>query len=446
MPALRFPSDTSNSEEWLKKWRTAFDVEAVTDKFFVDYRRVFESVEQEVMASVKSEETSRLYTQRLFNRLMFIYFIQKKGWLSFDGDKNYLRALFNAAEINKESFLRNRLYWLFFYGMSTSGLIRDPQQQQFLESRRGIVPFLNGGLFEIEDDYDAKLSIEDKFEAADLNISNEAFGRILNLFERYNFTIEESTPLDVQVAVDPEMLGKVFEELVTGRHETGSYYTPRPVVSFMCREALKHYLSRSAQNEDAVARFVDDEDTSGLGDAETVLEALKLVRVCDPACGSGAYLLGMLQELMRLRGALFKEYKIDFAKLYDRKREIIERNLFGVDKDKFAVQIACLRLWLSLAIESEKPKPLPNLDFKIGCDDSLTAPPPRQTQPDMFRVEKVRAYKEKKAQFLKCDDPERKRKLREEIEALRDEIALALKHQAPPPNPQRVKLGQERAE
>lgn len=446
LPALRFPSNTGDSEEWLKKWRTAFDVERVTDRFFVSYREVFEKVENEVKRSISDHEEVRLYTQRLFNRLMFIYFIQKKGWLSFNGDNNYMRALFNEAEKNKENFLSQRLHWLFFYGMGNAGLIQDPQLQGFLEAKRGIVPFLNGGLFDIEDDYDAKLSDEKRFQAADVEISNEAFERILLLFERYNFTIEESTPLDVQVAVDPEMLGKVFEELVTGRHETGSYYTPRAVVAFMCREALKHYLANSESNAEAIALFVDDANTSQLGDPETLLDALKRVRVCDPACGSGAYLLGMQQELMRLRGALFKDYKIDFDKLYDRKREIIEKNLYGVDKDRFAVQIACLRLWLSLAIESENPKPLPNLDFKIGCDDSLTAPPPQETQPDMFRMEKVRAYQKKKAEFLRSDDPDKKKRLREEIETLRDEIAVALQHQLPKPNFQRVKLAQDRAQ
>lgn len=444
LPALSWPQDENDTAGWLKKWSAAFDVERVTDRFFVSYRDVFEEVEGEVKKSISNREQARLYTQRLFNRLMFIYFIQKKGWLSFNGDKNYLRSLFSEAEKNKERFLQDRLYWLFFYGMGNAGSIRNPQLQQFLETRRGLVPFLNGGLFEIEDDYDAKLSTEKKFEAADVAVSNKALGRILELFERYNFTIEESTPLEVQVAVDPEMLGKVFEELVTGRHETGSYYTPRPVVAFMCREALKHYLSKSESNAEAISLFVDEGNTSQLGDPETLLDALKRVRVCDPACGSGAYLLGMQQELMRLRGALFKDYKIDFDKLYDRKREIIEKNLYGVDKDRFAVQIACLRLWLSLAIESEHPKPLPNLDFKIGCDDSLTAPPPQETQPDMFREEKVRAFQKKKAEFLQSADPDKKRKLREEIEILRDEIAVALQHQPPKPNPQRVKLAKER--
>src|SRR5207248_460342 len=145
----------------------------------------------------------------------------------------------------------------------------------------------------------------------------------------------EATPLDVEVAVDPEMLGKVFEELVTGRHETGSYYTLKPIVSFMCREALKGYLGSSVSKEhaDAIGRFVDEHEPVGLRDAENVLEALRRVRVCDPACGSGAYLLGMLHELMDLRTCLFSSKNLDPISAYDRKLEIIQRNVYGVDAD-----------------------------------------------------------------------------------------------------------------
>src|SRR5205823_3823675 len=133
-----------------------------------------------------------------------------------------------------------------------------------------------------------------------VKIPNDTFAAVFDLFDRYNFTVTESTPLDIEVAVDPEMLGKVFEVLVTGRHETGSYYTPRTIVAFMCREALKHYLAATVSDRTAVAQFVDQGDPSKLPDPEAVLNALRRVKVCDPACGSGAYLLGMMQELLRL--------------------------------------------------------------------------------------------------------------------------------------------------
>jgi type I restriction-modification system DNA methylase subunit len=346
--------------------------------------------------------------------------------LSFkDQPKNkYLRALFDEAIAKKENFLNDRLYWLFFRGMGVADLDLEKQTKEELAEKRGDVPPLNGGLFEIEDQFD---------ERAKVPLSNDAFASILNLFERYNFTVEESTPLDIQVAVDPEMLGKVFEELVTGRHETGSYYTPRPIVSFMCREALKHYLAGLQPSQEAVAKFVDEEDASELQNPERVLEALKRVRVCDPACGSGAYLLGMLHELTRLRAALFKSSKIDDATLYERKRWIIENNLYGVDNDKFAVQIACLRLWLSLAIESDQPHPLPNLDFKIECGDSLIAPAPSVAEKQMTfeRTALVNEFRQTKADYMRENDPERKQKLRQRINELRAEIALALKHRVP---------------
>jgi len=213
-----------------------------------------------------------------------------------------------------------------------------------------------------------------KIKVPDLGLDQVISG----LFEQFNFTITESTPLDIEVAVDPEMLGKIFEELVTGRHESGSYYTPKPIVSFMCREALKGYLETqvAAESKDAVARFVDRHEPDDIRDAEAVLNALRRVTVCDPACGSGAYLLGMLHELLDLRECLFNTKKLDHEKVYDRKLEIIQKCIYGVDLDLFAVNIARLRLWLSLSVDfqGQIPLPLPNLDYKIGQGDSLTAP------------------------------------------------------------------------
>ena len=233
LPALAFPAGGfSNDQEWLREWQAAFDVETVTQKFFAEYQRIFAQVEEAVEGIPESEkEQRRLYTQRLFNRLMFLRFIEKKKWLNYNGNHDYLRTLFNAAEEMDENFLNDRLYWAFFNGLGTAAdLPHDSAEiEEHLEERRGKVPFLNGGLFEMEE-YDQSDAV---------HIPNAEFEKILNLFERYNFTVTESTPLDIEVAVDPEMLGKVFEELVTGRHETGSYYTPRPVVSFMCRESSK---------------------------------------------------------------------------------------------------------------------------------------------------------------------------------------------------------------
>jgi len=425
LPQLAWPEDDGrDSDAWLKQWARAFDIEAVTKRFFADYRGVFETVEGAV-AGLPLGEPRRLYVQRLFNRLMFLYFIQRKGWLSFQGDKKYLRALFNAATAAGEDFLNERLYWTFFAGLNT--LMEDEALHAHvnLKERRGEVPFLNGGLFDLEDEYDVRDAVK---------VPNAAFAAVLDLFDRYNFTVTESTPFDVEVAVDPEMLGKVFEELVTGRHESGSYYTPRPVVAFMCREALKHYLSPVGGGEEAVAGFVDDGDPSKLPDPETVLNALRSVKVCDPACGSGAYLLGMMQELLRLREALFVASRLDGVTVYNRKLEIIERNLYGVDLDLFAVNIAKLRLWLSLAVDFEggTPKPLPNLDFKIERGDSLTAPDPQEI-PDLFRnllVEGADRLAEMKGEYLQTYGANKK-ELAERIKAEEAKLRAGLNEHSP---------------
>jgi methylase of polypeptide subunit release factors len=155
------------------------------------------------------------------------------------------------------------------------------------------------------------------------------------------------------------------------------------------------------------------------------------VRVCDPACGSGAYLLGMLHELLELRAALFEQKHLDSRTLYERKLEIIQRNLYGVDIDPFAVEIARLRLWLSLVVDDtrnplEDPNAdvsLPNLDFKIEVGDSLLAPDPQGgQQPDMFRAQQIEEFERLKGDYMRAHGDEQKRTLREKIERQREEI------------------------
>ncbi len=355
----------------------AFNVEAVTKAFFEEYKRVFDFAMDRVQgfgSGDDEQEKKRLFVQTLFNRLMFIYFLSRKGWLTFGGDNDYLNALWRGYGSNPEhaNFYADRLYHLFFFGLNNPQSRDLNFRDRFMESIFGDVPFLNGGLFE-------KTELD---ERGGVTVPDDVIESILSdLFDRFNFTVTESTPYDVEVAVDPEMLGKVFEELVTGRRGTGSYYTPRTVVSFMCREALKGYLEGcgAGLTAEVIARYVDDRDTSGLSplSARRISDALEEVTVVDPACGSGAYLLGMMQELVDLRTALFN-VGVDAHSLYDLKLHVIQRNLYGVDIDEFAVNIAMLRMWLSLSIEYEgdKPKPLPNLDFKVVMGDSLLGPDP----------------------------------------------------------------------
>jgi hypothetical protein len=367
----------------------AFDVEAVTTEFFQEYKRVFDSVMGMVQGFGKGEseeEAKKLFVQTMFNRLMFIHFLSRKGWLKFKGELDYLNALWRdyPARSEEKNFYESRLKLLFFAGLNNKRSADLGVNNPALHALIGDPPFLNGGLFD-------QWEIEKRTGVV---VPDGAIDLILHqLFDKFNFTVMESTPFDVEVAADPEMLGKVFEELVTGRHESDSYYTPRPVVSFMCREALKGYLEsqNTGASPEAIRDFVDQKNTGKLPvvSAPRVGEALAKVTAVDPACGSGAYMLGMMQELVELMTALYSDQLSHNAQdLYNLKLQIIENNLYGADIDPFAVNIAMLRLWLSLALEYEGPvpQPLPNLNFKIVCGDSLLGPDPSpENYGDLFR-------------------------------------------------------------
>lgn len=408
---------------------SAFDVEAVTNAFFKEYKRIFDSSFEKISGFGDSEEELKhkeLYILTLFNRLMFIYFVSRKGWMRFRNDNDYLNALWMDYESDptQSNFYNDRLAHLFFGGLNIPDARHLKKKDPMLYSKIGDVPFLNGGLFQKSD--------LDRVEH-DIQVPDDAIEPIFKeLFDKFNFTVMESTPLDIGVAVDPEMLGKVFEELVTERHESGAYYTPRPVVSFMCREALKGYLT--AHNKDidstAISEFVDTRDTSkiSLSDARELSHHLYSIKVVDPACGSGAYLLGMLQELVELHMALYDhKLKLDGPGLYRLKLKIIEDNLHGVDNDPFAVNIAMLRLWLALAIEFEPddehddPDALPNLDFKIVCGDSLLGIDPGQNNLDreLIRKSNLNALK---SQFMEETDPRHKDILKHKISDVEDQL------------------------
>ncbi len=410
----------------LEALKEAFDVEPVTKRFFQEYKRVFEAAETWVSGFGPDEdEEKRLFVQTLFNRLMFVYFLSRKGWLTFNGNNDYLKALWTDYRDDplQTNFYKERLCHLFFFGLNNpqSSDMSSNFKGQYMSDLFGDVPFLNGGLFE-------KTTLDQR---DGVTVPDDAVYPVLTeLFEKFNFTVMESTPLDIEVAVDPEMLGKVFEELVTGRHESGSYFTPRPVVSFMCREALKGYLEGrdTGLTGEAVARFVDGRDATGipLPSANRVADALDQITVVDPACGSGAYLLGMMQELIELQTELYN-VGVDSEGLYKLKLHIIQRNLYGVDNDEFAVNIAMLRMWLSLAIEYEGkvPEPLPNLDFKVVCGDSLLGPDPSQLNLERGLIEQS-GLGDLKAEYMLETGGPAKGNLKDRIRIIEEEVRDAL--------------------
>ena len=396
-----------------KRHDDAFDVEKVQKDFFRKLDEIYKTcIAPDIKKGLKDEEKARQAGLILMNRLLFLYFIQKKGWLNQRAD--YLYTAFLEKYGKPVSSSRYNYYNHFLYPLFEALSIPGPDRGSHLSNFKKI-PFLNGGLFE------PQTTIAD----SDLKIKNATFKRLFNeLLEHYNFTVTEDTPFDVEVAVDPEMLGKIFEELVTGRHETGAYYTPRPVVSFMCREALKGHLGKAG----SIKKFVDEYDASQLRDPEGVLQKMRKVRICDPACGSGAYLVGMMQELMALRQCLFASHKVDPHTDYQRKLEIIQNSIYGVDIDPIAVNIARLRLWLSLAVEyeGEHPPPLPNLDFKIERQDSLSGPNPGAVHYDILTLPLIDKFTQLKKEYSRENIYGNKWKIRKKIDQIREEITNSI--------------------
>jgi len=384
---LAVPAPEASALELQNRHDRAFDVEEVTRQFYHDYVDVFGKLCDDIaLRNPGRQADAATEAQVLLDRLMFLYFIQKKGWL--DGQLDYLYRNFRARyEANPEGtgFYDDFLLPLFV-ALSNEGLSLPSL---------GDVPFLNGGLFEV---------LADTPLAGQVVLGNAVFKQVFDgLLECYNFTVREDTPLDVEVAIDPEMLGQVFENLVLGlergedrRKATGSYYTPRVIVHFMCRQALKEYLAAEsgldpdrieALMESGPAEQLTAEEVAQLQQAISEPEARLLrgliegLRALDPAVGSGAFLLGMLYEMVALTRLLdvrlYGQARVRRRNYdYDLKRGFIERNLYGVDIQPEAVRICELRLWLSLMVEYEREPgeavpTLPNLSYRVRVGDSL---------------------------------------------------------------------------
>jgi len=471
----------------------AFSVETVTKDFFEKYREKYYDLKEYLDNNEAFKEeaqrhnfTSEQFAKKLMGQLVFLYFLQKKGWLGVKvlpenrqlteeefkkifyrqnkAGKDVLLKIFpvcesgirkvntyNLSRLNDEegeilagcfkgtehekpwgSGTRTFIRDLFTYCVENTNKnffdhFLEPLFYEALNKKRGEnhyypkfnckIPFLNGGLFEPLDNYD--------WQHNDFNIPNEIFsnsktkGReadgILDIFDRYNFTINEDEPLEREVAVDPEMLGKIFENLLDAkdRKSKGAFYTPREIVHYMCQESLINYLVNETgvpyqdikdfilygelmKDEDCSKDFEEGKKEQRI--PKTVLEnllkidnALKQVKVADPAVGSGAFPLGMLNEIVKARMNI-TEYlvrDIPAENKYERfllrknrhpyriKWETIKNSIFAVDIESSAVDIAKLRLWLSLIVDQEIdeenscPHPLPNLDCNIMCGNSL---------------------------------------------------------------------------
>ena len=549
----------------------AFSVEKVTDEFFKLYCEKFhqlrEKLEENEDFRIEAQQhnfTSAQFAKKLMGQIVFLYFLQKKGWLGVgawpntltekeyknayyargaksrelipmvyrpvgdgtyrisgaglnsisdedeavlamcvkgkpwgSGPHNFMRKLFEIAEKKNQNFFDELLEPLFYDALNV-----NRGEQGYCPALHCRIPFLSGGLFEPIDGYD--------WEHNNFNIPNEVFsnaatkGReadgILDIFDRYNFTMSEDEPMEREVAIDPEMLGKVFENLleVNDRKSKGAFYTPREIVNYMCQESLINYLTNTLQIEEEAIRefilygdFMKGEDTvkekrQGNGgmyiseilfkldaDGKVVVdrlqdvdEALKNVRVADPAVGSGAFPLGMLNEIVRARQNISAYMAItmnayDTRLMYQMERsphnlkyETIKNCIFAADIEPSAVDIAHLRLWLSLVIDDEinpnaqsaldghkNPLPLPNLESNILCGNSLIdefegtrlikeselfGDSTYHLDMNHSRFESiVKTLIDKQNELFHCDNTEKKKQLKDEIESLRDMVIMS---------------------
>lgn len=384
--------DKRNSLE-IKDIENAFNVEALSKEFFGKYKTQYEAFVNYMVDPTngmrqhfidtdfdhtgmtadkirdREEKPIRDYVKKLLGRIVFLHFLQKKGWLGVpagkewgEGDHNFVLNIFkNANENQKENFLDEVFEGLFADGLdrnrSDQGDLYDTKVEGFRNCR---IPYLNGGLFE-RDILDKKPS---HFPAS-------YFDDLLTMLSQYNFTIDENDPNDAEVGVDTEMLGRIFENLLEDNKDKGAFYTPKEIVQYMCRESLIAYLQTDQRKEDkeCIRLFVTTHDATLLGDLkEEIDKKLCNVKICDPAIGSGAFPMGLLRELFFCRSAIEPNIMENAAKI---KRHIIQNNIYGVDIERGAVDIARLRFWLSLIVDEKSPEALPNLDFKIMQGNSL---------------------------------------------------------------------------
>jgi type I restriction-modification system DNA methylase subunit len=415
--------ENDQSDPLLSEIEDAFKIEKVTKEFFERYKGLFDKTKRELEGLVSRDSAVRKefeehsietadFAKKLLGQIVFLYFLQKKGWFGVkrnepwgSGDKDYLRYLFNershlgphhhASGERPVNFFNDILEHLFYEALATE---RTNHYFGRFDCR---IPFLNGGLFEPLLGYN--------WDSIDVLLPDELFSNkertkegdegtgILDVFDRYNFTVNEAEPLETEIAVDPEMLGKVFESLLpeNEKHGKGTYYTPRVVVHYMCQQSLINYLSTNLEGKvarpdieylihhgEVVRQF---EANQRKAEKNTLPEAIRRhagqvdrlladIAVCDPAIGSGAFPVGMMQEIVKARWALASIKGMPAITPYELKRHAIESSLYGVDIDPGAIEIARLRLWLSLVVDEDditQIQPLPNLDYKIMQGNSL---------------------------------------------------------------------------
>lgn len=345
----------------LNDLRDAFSVDALSNEFFKDYHFHYDRIVAELARQGKSGATYHDYVKKMLGRIVFLHFLQKKGWLN--GNLYFLRDMFFFSP-HQADFLDQVLEPLFFGIFNTeqnkrAALFKERKWDTELLKQWQSLPYLNGGLFE-----------EDAIDRMRISLPAKLFEDLFKYLASYNFTVDENDPDDAEIGVDPEMLGKIFESLLEDNKAKGTFYTPKEIVRYMCKESLIAYLASKLPdvNDSIIRTFVESHEMQPELESyrDTLSQALRDVKICDPAIGSGAFPMGLLNELWRCREALEPtESRVSL------KKEIIENNIYGVDIERGAIDIARLRFWLSIVVDSEQAEPLPNFDYKFMQGNSL---------------------------------------------------------------------------
>lgn len=393
-----------------------FNIETVNNEFYEHYKNLYLNLtskldkdkEFSTFAKKINLETND-FSKKLLGQIVFCYFLQKKGWLGVDknksfgfGDKSFLRNQFIKYENEKKNFFNNFLEFFFYRGLN------NQNENDYVKEIDCRVPYIGGGLFEYHEGYDWE---KEQLKIPNSTFSNKEANGILDIFELYNFTVDENETVDIEISIDPEMLGRIFESLLDEniRQKRGAFYTPRNIVKEMCEKSIVNYLNIKFKNKisfEQLSDFVSNENFNIsankkiLEHANLLDQTLEQIKICDPAIGSGAFAVGIVNLISKLRVNLkeFVERKYKNTSYYF-KRDCIQNSIYGVDIDISAVEIAKLRLWLSLIVDEadySSTEPLPNLDYKIMQGDSLI---------DEFYGYKFSITKKDKQQYSLSENP-----------------------------------------
>lgn len=437
----------------------------------------------EKMPEEEAKKNARNFVKKLLGRIVFLYFVQKKGWLGAsnceyaDGDTNFMMNLFLSSG-GDESFYPVWLSKLFFDTLNTK---HRNDNFELPSSQNVKIPYLNGGLFDREEHDDHTLVFKPTLFHNPENADTPAQRGFLDFLNAFNFTVFEDSPEEHTVAVDPEMLGHIFENLLEDNKDKGAFYTPKEIVHYMCQESLTEYLAThlakeytlyktlnnnqlelfgnevhtgqislleelgdKAINREYVELIVKNKDIEGLSTQQIkrIAELLDAVKICDPAIGSGAFPMGLLQEIIAIKEVIAYKLNIPWHPATV-KESIIQNSIYGVDIEKGAVDIARLRFWLSLVVDEDKPKALPNLDYKIVVGNSLVSkfedeiieidwslaynPALQQSRPDLFEKFNTTTLKiiEKQKTYFLAEGTEKK-EIAKEIRSAKIELLQIL--------------------